>query len=177
MKKNIIFLIAAIIVVIGLVGCNKKENDEVPNNNANNNIQEEVKEKPLNETYDLNSGITTIKDKLGETATELTEVEIMQRYNLGEIKGLEKTVITNVSENNHEEIAIVKLTSVEQQFPIQKMMYDRLQALKEEYKDNSEIYSTLENAENTKIKILDDVAVLVISKNANELIEAIDAEF
>ncbi|MBO5179383.1 MAG: hypothetical protein J6B87_03460 [Clostridia bacterium] len=175
MKKRIILLITFIIAVTMLAGCNKDEKDNKVTNNNENQIEDiQQEEKPLNQSYDLESSVTAMKNSIGQTATLLTNEEITQKYNLAGIENLNKSVIVNASENNYEEIAIIKLTNVDQQFAVQKMMYERLQTLKEEYKENTEIYNILDNDENTKIKILDNVGIFILSKNADELLTIFD---
>ena len=176
MKKRIIFLIAFIVLMLSLAGCNKN-NDKVTNNNQNENQIQNVepeKEKPLNETYDLTASINNMQNTIGDSARLLTEEEVAQKYNLEGLEETEKNVLINVSETSYEEIAIIKLTSTEQVFPVQKMMNDRLQSLKEEYKENTEISAMLENNENVKIKILDNVGIFIVSSNAESLLQTFD---
>ena len=176
MKKRIIFLIAFIVLMLSLAGCNKN-NDKVTNNNQNENQIQNVeteKEKPLNEAYDLTASINNMQNTIGDSARLLTEEEVAQKYNLEGLEETEKNVLINVSETSYEEIAIIKLTSTEQVFPVQKMMNDRLQSLKEEYKENTEISAMLENNENVKIKILDNVGIFIVSSNAESLLHTFD---
>lgn len=176
MKKRIIFLIAFIVLMLSLAGCNKN-NDKVTNNNQNENQIQNVepeKEKPLNETYDLTASINNMQNTIGDSARLLTEEEVAQKYNLEGLEETEKNVLINVSETSYEEIAIIKLTNVEQVFPVQKMMNDRLQSLKEEYKENAEVSAMLENNENVKIKILDNVGIFIVSSNAESLLQTFD---
>lgn len=172
--KKIVLLMTVMIAVFMFVGCNKNETDnKVPNNDQTQNI-EMPKEKPLNENYDLDKAINDMQSTMGETTMKLTEEEISQKYNLNGLEGTEKDVLINVSENDYEEIAIIKLTKEDQVFPVQKMLNERLETLKEEYAENAEILPILTNSENVKIKILDNVGVFVISTRADELIQSFD---
>lgn len=176
MKKKSLVLIICLITIVLLVGCNKKDNnDKLPNDNQTHQVQQE--EKVLNEKYNLENSINDIKEITGEETKILTEEEISQKYNLTGIENLETKVLVNTSENNYEEIAIIKLTNSEQQFTVQKMMFDRYQQLKEEYIENEAIYKILDNMDNFKIKVQDGVGIFIISSNAEELMKKFDKAF
>lgn len=174
MKKRAVLLIAFVILTITFVGCTKKDN-KVPNNNQNQTQNIEIpKEKPLNENYDLDKATNDMQSLMGEATRKLEEKEIVQKYNFVGLEGAEKNVLISASENNYEEVAIIKLTDEQQVFPVQQILNERLEAVKEENIENAEISAILSNSENVKIKILNDIGVLVISTRSDELIQAFD---
>lgn len=176
MKKKIIFLIVIIILVAALMGCGKKENN-IQNNTGNEPIVEVKNTNPLNERYNLEDSINTIKSEIVVNAVEISDSEVVKLYNMGELSYLKKKVLIDSQNNNYEEIAVMKLTEKDQKFKLQKIMNDRYQALKEEYGSNAEVSKILNNSDNVKIKVQDDVAIFVISTRATKLIETLDKDF
>ena len=180
MKKTLL-VITSIIVVFALAGCKKDESKTNVNNvNTNiNNIQstnQQVIDTPLNPTYDINTTIDKMKeDSAG--LVEMSDSEINQKYDLGDNASLEKKVFVNVSENNYEEIAMIKITDEAQTFNVQKALSNRVESLKEEYKNNANIAAILENSANIKIKAQDGIVTLIVSKDVDKLMQTFDSTF
>lgn len=170
MKNKILLIVTCITIILVFTGCknNEEKNKILETNNT------EIIEMALNENYDINKNIVELKSN---NAILLEKSEILQKYNLGDNDNLETKVAIEKSETKYEEIAIVKLTSEEQTYNIQKAMLERVKALKEEYKTNSEITKILENSENIKIKVQDGIGVLIISKDAEEIMQVFDSTF
>lgn len=170
MKKKILLIAICVVTIFAFTGCKKNEN------NANNNVENTitVTETPLNESYDMEEAFTRIKD---DDMTILEQSEVVEKYNLGENSKLEMKVLLDSDESNYKEIAMIKLTNETQTYEIQKMMLDRVETLKEKYKDNNEITKVLNDSENIRIKVQDGIGILIISSNANELMAIIDSTF
>lgn len=178
MKKIIIFLLAFITVISVFSGCKKNENNEVTNSDKENVQQVEIEqEKPLNQTYQTSSAVEAIQEKLGENSRVLSEDEINEKYKNEELKNLEKQTIILSSEDNYEEVTVVKLSNTNQYFEIQKAMNDRVEMLKKEFENNDKVLNMLEKPENLKIKIQDNIAIFVVSTNANDIIGVFDSGF
>lgn len=174
MKKRMLLIATCIIVIFVFTGCKKNEEKQKENNNKQENNNVLVTEPPLNDLYNIDETMMQLKD---ETMTTLEKSEIAQKYELGDKSNLEMQVLIDSSESNYEEIAMIKITNETQIYEIQKMMLDRVEALKTEHKDNNSIMKVLNNSENIMIKIQDGVGILVISTNASEIMATIDSTF
>lgn len=170
MKNKILLIITCITIILVFTGCknNEEKNKILETNNT------EIIEMALNENYDINKNIVELKSN---NAILLEKSEILQKYNLGDNDNLETKVAIEKSETKYEEIAIVKLTSEEQTYNIQKTMLERAEVLKEEYKTNSEITKILANDQNIKIKVQEGIGILIISPDADSIMQSFDNTF
>lgn len=169
MKDKILIIITCIAIIFTITGCKPKNRNE--DKTANNDI---IIEAPLNEQFDIDNSIDDLKK---ENAVLLEKNEILQKYNLGDNSKLEMQVSIESTETNYEEIALIKITNENQIYEIQKTMFDRVEVLKEENKTNSSVMEILENNENIRIKVQDGIGILIISTEADKIMETFDEKF
>lgn len=169
MKNKILLIMTCIAIIFTITGCrsNEKNEDKVVNNDV-------TIETPLNERFDIDNNINELKK---ESALILEKNEILEKYNLGNNSKLETRVAIETTDTNYEEIALIKITDEKQIYEIQKSMIDRVEALKEEYKENNSITEILEDSNNVKIKVQDGVGILIISTEADKKMETFDEAF
>lgn len=180
MKRLIGVIAMLMIFTFAISGCkdNTKVGEEKPiEDKPVVNIQNQETNLPLNENFDLEKSMESIFEAVESETRELTEEEVNEKYNFDGIEKLEKKTIITSSENKYEEVTIIKLTDTSQYYTVQSVADERVNDLKNEFKESENILKILEKNENIKIKIQDGVAIFVVSDRSDEIMKNFDNEF
>ena len=155
----IIFIIALIIGVI-LILTNKKDD---PTN---------VISKPLNEDIKLENVLDKIEQikEIEDTSDYIKESEEIdfKKYNV-----LEKGAIVNTTDEEINEVWLIKLGSLQQQEEVCRILGTRVQKLKNAFENNKEQMTILNNA---VIKQEDGIIIMILSSDAKQIEETIANE-
>lgn len=184
-KKILIGIIAVVIIVAVVIGIKittvnnpvdtkieKEETFYINGNTAKEGME------PLNTKTVLGDILQSVKTNEIKNLEGISDVEANKMFDLEEYAGLEKKVAKYESKNEYTEIWLIKVSKKETQaIEIFRKFEERIQALKETYKQNETISEALNSRENIITKCQNDIAIIVISTKAKEVEKAIDLEF
>lgn len=186
-KKAIlcVCVVMAIAVVITLITVSEKSNIGNPVNEKieideslynNGNVAAEGME-PINKNIVLGNILQEVKEGNERNLTGLTDIEANKLFNLKDYSGLEKKVAQYESEDEYTEIWLIKISKQEQATSIFRMFNERIESLRNEYKDNVKISEIINNEKNIIMKQQNGIAIVIISGNAAEIEKSVDTEF
>ena len=186
-KKIIIGIVSAIIliaVVISLIVI-KLDKGNKPNVGPmgrddtlynNGNTAAEGME-PINKDMVLGDILQQVKENEVKKLTGITDAEAESLINLKEYSGLEKKVARYEDADEFTEIWLFKISKEEQAVNLFRMFNERIESLRDEYKDNEKISEILNNEKNIVMKQQAGIAIVIISDDIEKVETAVDLEF
>ena len=186
MRKTLIAVMALTASCMVLVGC-QKTNNEISGNPENETPQETVrpiatrvppeavdpKDIVINENYDVDEGL--------KEATEMTRLNQIEnsttadnKIDFSDLPGVTYEYTGEVLENELTEVWIIKMSDNNQYKSIIAKIRARVEALKEEYKDNNAISHLLNDNDNIVIKQSNGVVIAVFAGDAGAIASGIE---
>ena len=163
---KIILIICIIALITGIILIALKNRENKPTN---------VVSKPLNENVKLEEVFKKIEQLEGMEIIEDTSnyIQEAEEIDFREYDVLEKGAIVNTTDEEINEVWMIKLGSIEQQEDVCRILGTRVQKLKNAFEDDEKQSEILSKA---VIKQEDGVVIMVISANAKQIEEAIANE-
>jgi hypothetical protein len=173
MKKDLGVKLLAVtgLTCLCLTGCfNAKEKTDIPV--ISPSTQDTVVE------GNIETKVNTVLERMEkENLKELTAEEADKLYKFDDKEGLEIGVYTRETENDFEEVTIIKMADNSKTKDIQTAIMNRVEELKDKYKDNAEIFNILTDNKNIVVKQEGGVQTVIISKDAAALEQRLKVQF
>ena len=176
-KKNLIAVVVCAIIVIACVAVvvwklkgTPESNSGVDNNQQDTpKVEEKAEEIIVNEKYDVSEGR---KNTINNTRLNGTDVVTAKegKIDFSDLPGVTYEYIGEDREESFTEVWIVKLSEVSQYDKIVNKLKNRLEELKEQYKDDPAATSILNDKDNIKIEYSNGVVIAVFAPDAGALI-------
>ena len=181
----LVVAIVIAIIAIALKPDNISNNEDIENagNKENNeslyNGGNEATEgmEPINKDMVLGDILNQIKKSEVEGLKGISDTEANNLIDLKEYVGLEKKVAKYEDDDEFTEVWLFKISKQEQAVEIFRMFNDRIEDLREEYKNDAKISEILNNENNIKMKQQAGIAIVIISDSASRVERALDVEF
>lgn len=180
--KKVIFVIGILMIIISIIAIiflNRKDNIiEGPNNDFQGESNSAgASMKPINTAIELKDILQDVKnDSIGKLVP-IEDSKANEMLNLRNYVGLEKMVAQYVSDNEFSEIWLLKISEESQVLDLFRIFNERIETLKEEYKNDEVISSIIKNEKNIIIKQQYGIVIMIISNEAENIEQIIDSNF
>lgn len=180
--KKIILVIGSIIVIASIIAviANLQKDSNIKDNEIGiiqgGNTAAEGME-PINQTIVLNDILQHIKNDEVNKLEAIEDNEANELLNLRNYVGLEKRVAQYIGEDEFTEVWLLKISEEAQAIDLFRMFDERIQNLRNEYKDNANIMEILQDENNIILKQQSGIVIMIISDDAENVEKSIDIEF
>ena len=181
-KKKIIFILGIILVILAIILfiCTNRKDGIIDVEDYkfqdNGNMAAEGME-PINKTIKLGKLMQDVKDQNIDKLIGIEDSKANELLNLREYVGLEKMVAQYVDNENFTEIWLFKISKEAESIDLFRIFNSRIDALKNQYKNNETINSILANEQNIVIKQQNGIVIIIVSNEAESIEKVIDANF